>query len=198
MNDSRIGRNDAEILERLLSPAEKCVPLLIPVELEVRVNQESRVRAVLIDLNRVIDDEIDRLKRVDLACVSAELRECVAHCREVNDCRNSGEILEKNACRSECDLLFDFSLDVPARKRLDVALFDEFAVFISKKVFEENLEAEGKGCCLAARWGVERVEAINRVRSPPGLERGPASEAIRVSHGVFLWNMPRRALACLL
>ena len=36
VDDSGVRGNDAEILQRLLAPAEKCVALLVALELEVR------------------------------------------------------------------------------------------------------------------------------------------------------------------
>ena len=51
MNDSSVGRDDAEVLQRFLSPAQERVALLIPVELEVGVDEERGFRSVLVDLN---------------------------------------------------------------------------------------------------------------------------------------------------
>ena len=61
VDDPGVRRNDAEIVQRLLSPTQKCVALPIAPELEVGVDQQRGFRTVFIDLHRVIDDEIDRL-----------------------------------------------------------------------------------------------------------------------------------------
>jgi hypothetical protein len=96
----------------------------------------------------VIDYEIDGLEWIDFSCVAAEAGECVAHRGEIDDGGYAGEVLKKNARGFECDFLLDFALHVPARERLDVASLDELPVFISEKVLQENLQAEGKGGCF--------------------------------------------------
>src|SRR5512140_668051 len=99
----------------------------------------------------MVDYEIDRLQRIDLLRIAPELRECVAYRCEVDDSGYSREVLKKNACCAERDLLFHFALHVPGSKRLDVFALDELSVLVAKKILEKNLEAEGKGCCSAAR-----------------------------------------------
>ena len=171
VHDARVGRNHAEILEGVLSPAKKRIALLVAVELQVCVDEERGVGSVFVDLNGVIDDEVDRLERVDLRSVAAESRERVAHCGEVHDRGNSGEILEKDSRGAERDFFLLLAADVPVCQRFDVLALDELSVLVPEEVFQEDLEAEGEGCCLAAGRRIERVEAIDGVLSPSGLER---------------------------
>jgi hypothetical protein len=84
----------------------------------------------LVDLHGVVDDEVDRLERIDALRVSAEPRDRVAHRGEVDDGRDAGEILKQHTARAESDLLFAPVADVPAGHRLDVFALDEGVVFV--------------------------------------------------------------------
>ena len=67
VDDAGVGRHDAEVLERLLAPAQEDVALAVARELEVGVPEKRGGAAELVDLHRVVDDELDGLERVDLA-----------------------------------------------------------------------------------------------------------------------------------
>jgi hypothetical protein len=101
MDDAGVGRDDAEISERVLSPAEKRIALLVAGELELGIQRERVGTAEVVDLHGMIDDELDRLQRVDAIGIAAEPNHPVAHRREVDDARHAGEILEQHARRRE-------------------------------------------------------------------------------------------------
>src|SRR6185503_8958389 len=103
MADAGTGWNDAEVVERVLSPAQELIALAIPLELFLGVDEKSGFSSVLVDLHGVIDHEVDRLQRVDALRVSTELDHRIAHCGEVDDARHAGEILQQYPTRSECD-----------------------------------------------------------------------------------------------
>ena len=65
--DAGIGRNDREVVERALTPAQERVALAITLELAFHVDGKSVVSRERVDLNRVVDDELGRNERVDLA-----------------------------------------------------------------------------------------------------------------------------------
>ena len=140
VHDAGIGRHDAEIAERILSPAQERVPLLVARELELRV-QLKRIRlAEVVDLDRVIDHQLHRLQRVDATGVAAEPHDAVAHRREIDHRRHAGEVLQQHAGWSERDLPLSGALHVPPRERLDVGRLDEAAVLVAEQVLEENLQ----------------------------------------------------------
>ena len=59
---------------------------------------------VVIDLHRMVDDELDRLERIDLLRVAAEADDAVAHGREIDNGGNAGEVLQQHARGRERDL----------------------------------------------------------------------------------------------
>ena len=95
---------------------------------------------VVIDLHRVIDDEFDRLQRVDLRLVSAQADHPVAHGREIHDGGHAGEVLEENAGRRERDLFLRPRPDVPLREGADVVCVDEAAVLATQQVLEQDFQ----------------------------------------------------------
>ena len=171
VDDSRVGRHDTEVVQGFLPPAEKRVPLLIAAELEVGVDKERCLRSVLIDLDRMVDDEIDRLQRIDQSGVAAESRQRIAHGGEIDDGGNSGEILEQHTRGAECNLLFDFPLKVPGCESAHIVGFDELAVFVPEQIFEKDLEADGESICVPASELGEGVQPKDRVLPTRNVQR---------------------------
>jgi len=111
----------------------------------------------------VIDDEVDRLQRVDQSRVAAESGERISHGSEINYRRHSGKVLEQNASGTKRNLFLDFPLYIPAGERTDVVGFDELAVFVPEEVFEENLEADGEAICVPAGELGQGIQPKDRV-----------------------------------
>ena len=91
-----VGRDDAEVVERLLAPAEELVALLVALELALGVDLEGAGVAEGVDLDGVVDDQIDGDERVDLRRVAAELVDRVPHRGEVDDGGDAGEVLHQD------------------------------------------------------------------------------------------------------
>ena len=125
MDDAGLGRHDAEVAERRLAPAQEHVALAVALVLEVGVQLERVRAAEVIDLHRVIDDELDRLQRIDLLGIAAERGDAVAHRGEIDDARHAGEVLQQDARGHERDFLLDGARGRPARQRPDVVGLDE-------------------------------------------------------------------------
>jgi hypothetical protein len=87
---------------------QELVPLHIPFELEHRVDLESIRRVERIDLHRMIDHEVGLHLGVDLRrcrLVTRHANDRCTHRCEVNDCRDTGEVLEHHTGRFVGDLL---------------------------------------------------------------------------------------------
>ncbi len=113
VDDARVGRHDLEVGEGVLTPAEKLVALLVALEFEQPVDAERVMAAELVDLHRVIDDELDGLQRIDLLGIAAETRDRIAHRRKVDDGWHAREVLQEDAARHERDLARRLGLGVP-------------------------------------------------------------------------------------
>ena len=105
VDDAGVGRHDAEVLERFLAPAQERVALLVAAEFERGVEIGGIELGVVIDLHGMVDDEFDRLKRIDLLRVAAEPHDAVAHGGEIDDRGHAGEVLQQHARGREGDFL---------------------------------------------------------------------------------------------
>ncbi len=142
VDDAGVRRHDAEVVERLLPPAQQRVALPVALQLQPRVERERVRRAELVDLHRVVDHQVRRLQRVDAPRVAAERLDRVAHRRQVDDAGHAGEVLQQHARRPERDLAVGGAVRVPRRERRDVVLRDRAPVLVPEQVFEQDLERE--------------------------------------------------------
>ena len=100
VDDPRARRDDLEVVERALAPAQEGVALAVPLELELGVPDDREPRRELVHLHRVVDHELDGEERVDPLRVAAEVVHRVAHRGEVDDGRYAGEVLQEDAARA--------------------------------------------------------------------------------------------------
>ena len=105
----------------------------------------------------MIDDELDRLQRVDLVRIAAEPDDAVAHRREIDDRGHAGEVLQQHARRRERNFLLRGALEVPARQRLDVGRLDEPAVLVAQQVLEQDLHRVRQARDFGESGGLERA-----------------------------------------
>ena len=142
VDDPRVRRDDRELVERPLPPAQKGVALLVALELALGVEAEGVARAERVDLHRVVDHELGRRQRVDLRGIAPHLCDRVAHRRQVDDRGHAGEVLHQHARGRERDLLARLRLRIPARERLDVLPGDGAVALGAQQVLEQHLQRE--------------------------------------------------------
>ena len=93
MADAGVWRDDFEIAERVLSPAEKLVALDVALEFQFGVEAERIGLAEAVHLNGVIDHQFGREERIDALGIAAEFLHGFAHGGQVDDRGHAGEIL---------------------------------------------------------------------------------------------------------
>ena len=106
MANSNIWRYHAAILERFLPPFEKDVSFTVPLQLSIGVEGKSRGSTVLIDLNGMVDDQIDLLKRINPLRVATHAPDDVTHRRQIDNRGNTCEVLHQHTRWTECNFLF--------------------------------------------------------------------------------------------
>ena len=131
----------------------------------------------------MVDDEIDRNERIDLARVAAERGHRVAHRGEIDDGRHAGEVLHQDAGRAEGDLVLRFAAVLrPGGDRLDVLLGDGASVLVAQQVLEHDFQRErqlrhaGEAVLLGA------FERIDLVGLRPDGQRLAAFETVEAGH----------------
>ncbi len=166
------GGTTWKLLNASLAPAEERVALAVARELELRVQRERVGAPEVVHLHRVVDDELDRLQRVDAIGVAAERDDRVAHGRQIDHARHAGEVLQQDARRHEGDLLLDVGRGVPLGERADVVGLDEGVVLAPQQVLEQDLHRVRQA---------RRRRGIRPSRAPEGCRYWNTSAPMRSS-----------------
>jgi len=132
--DAGAGGHDAEVVERLLAPAQEGVPFAIASEFQLDVAAEGLCAAKDVDHDRVVDDEIDGLDGLITARVAAECGDGVAHGGEVDDGGHAGEVLHEDAGREERDLAVGAACLQPGGDGRDLSDVDGAAVLVTEQI----------------------------------------------------------------
>ena len=140
VDDAGPRRHDAEVLERLLTPAQELVAFLVALVFDVHVLFDGVRHAGDIDLHGMVDDHLCRDLRVDDLGVAAQVLHRVTHGRQVDDAGHAGEILHDDTARGELDLMARLCGGVPIEQRLDMVVGDVLAVDVAHEVLDEHLE----------------------------------------------------------
>ena len=196
VDDAGSRRDDAEVAERLLRPAEEGVALAVALVLTLHIDQEGRLGPVLVHLHRVVDHQVGGNERVDAGRVAAHLGHGVAHGGQVDDARHAGEILEDDAGRHEWELVFTRVGRVPGGEGPDVVGVYQAGARggVAQRVLEQDLDREWE---LRQIGHAGRVEAVVGVRLVANADRGARSGGVdrggRTGHGMRLLRHPRLA-----
>ncbi len=158
MDDPRRRGHDLEPVERLLAPAEEGIALAVPHELELGVPEHRTCARVLVDLDRVVDDEVGRKHGLHARRVAAEVLHRVSHSGEIDDGRHAREVLVEHSCRCEAHLATWFRGRHPRGDRFDVRVGTG-----AERVLEQDAEREGEPLDVVRR--LQRVEAEDLERA---------------------------------
>ena len=115
----------------------------------------------------MIDDQFDGLERVDRLRIAAQAQDGFAHRRQVDDRRDTGEVLQQHARRREGDLLGRRGLGLPPGDGFDIFGADGASVFGAEEIFEQDFERERQMRDVRVCWieGVEPVDAESLARN---------------------------------
>ena len=155
MDDAGAGWHDLEIAERRLAPAQERIPLAIALELDGRIALECIGRSVMIDLHRVVDDQLSGRERIDALRVAAKFADGLAHRGQIDHTGHAGEVLHDHPRWSERDLMLRGGFGVPIEQRVDVAARHIHAVLEAQQVLEQDLQRVGQSRHLGLRQCAE-------------------------------------------
>ena len=164
--DAGARRDHLEIVERLAAPFEELIALAVAVIFELDVLLEGLGSAELVDHHAVVDDEVHRHQRIDLLRVAAERKHRVAHRRQVDYGRDTGEVLHQHARGTVLDLAVDAPLLQPVGHRLKVFAGDGLAVLEAEQILQQHLHREGQASDIAERLArlVQRIICVGLAR----------------------------------
>ncbi len=196
MDDADSGRHDAEGVEGLHAPLHELIAFAIARELAAHVLLQRLRRPVMIDLNRMVDDQIDRHQRLDAPWIESALGRDVAHGRQIAEQRHAGEVLQDNARNDEWNLLAALPPGLPLRELDDVLLTHPQAVAVTQQRLEDNSQRHRQAIDVAEPGGGERRQrVVQGLRLTGRAEAGQGVEW-RVAHagspeGCVLWARPQ-------
>ena len=178
MADAGTGRHDAEIVERLLAPAQELVALAIAFVFELDILRERQRRTVTVDHHRMVDDQVDRHQRIDLLRIGAERGGRVTHRGEVDHRRHAGEILHQHPRRTVGDLMLGSAGLEPFGDRQDIGFGDGASVLEAQQVLQHHLhrmrQARDAGEPVLLGFDEGKIAVALALHS----ERGLAAEAV--------------------
>ncbi|KAF5034788.1 hypothetical protein DSECCO2_592440 [anaerobic digester metagenome] len=93
MDNPSSRRHDPEVVKGFLCPAEDCITLSVAFKLLFLVFPKGICRAVRVNLNRVVNDQVSRDYRVDFSRVPSKALHCRAEGCKVNYCWNARKVL---------------------------------------------------------------------------------------------------------
>ncbi len=140
MHDTDARRHDLECVERLHAPLHELVALGVALEFDFHVEVERILGAVMIDLNRMVDDQVDRHQRLDDLRILTHAVGHVAHRGEVAQQRNAGEVLQNDARDHEGNLLGAGRIRRPAGELTHMLFGDLLAVAVAQHRFEHDAD----------------------------------------------------------
>ena len=171
MADAGARRHDAEVGEGALPPFQELVALAVALVFALDIELEGARVAEFVHHDRVVDDEIDGVQRVDLLRVAAERDHGVAHRGEVHHRRDAGEVLHQHAGRAVGDLAgVAAALRGPFREGADVVEGDRPAVLETQHVLQHDLKRGWQAAEIAQARGLGGGDGVVGVARPADLQ----------------------------
>ena len=175
--DSGVGRNDRQVLEGLLSPAQEGVALAVARVLNLSVELERLRRAELIHLHRMVDDEFHRLQRIDPVGIAAQRLHGIAHGRQIDNRGDAREVLQQDAAGHERDFL---GRNLGCRiggQRANHLGRNRLAVLAAQQVFQQDAQRIWQPRHLQALF-FKGIQAVNFEFAVSNPQEGATAEGV--------------------
>ena len=132
MHDTESRRHDTESIEGLHSPFHELVTFPITIEFQFHVEVKSVFAAQIIDLDRVIDDQINRNQRFNFFRIFSGTNRHISHGCQIDKQWNSRKVLQDDAGNDKRNFITAFFFGFPVRKLTNVFFRDFLAVTIAE------------------------------------------------------------------
>ena len=175
MDDASARRDDAEVGQRPLPPAQELVALGVALVLALLVALQGSGQTEGVDLHGVVDDHLGGVEGVDDLGVTAEVGDRLSHGGQIDDARHTREVLHDDAGGGELDLCVGLGGRVPGGQGAHVVGCDVGTVLGAQQVLGQHLEAVGQ--TLQAGDGVQAVDLVVAAFDVEGAARGKGVEA---------------------
>ena len=136
------GRHDFERVEGLHAPFHELVALLVPLEFQFHVEVKRFLAAVVIDLHRVVHDQVHRHQRLDDLRIPAHPGGDAAHGGQVRQQGHAGEVLRARCARPRRGSRRCAARRLPGGQLPDVFFGDFLAVHVAQHRLEHDADAK--------------------------------------------------------
>ena len=171
---------------------QEFITLTIADKFYFRVAEDGLGAAEDIDLHGMVDNEIDRHRRIDFLWIAAHALHRAAERSQVDQRGYTGEILQDDTRRAKGDLNRPGILRVPRRQILHIFGLKVALVLIAQGVFQQDLDAEGQPLDLANASLAQYAQAVDRRFSATGVDGAACPES--VAHLPVLLRRRHRAV----
>jgi hypothetical protein len=141
VHDPGARRNDLEIIESGLTPAQELITLVVAAVFDLDVPSECIGCTEDISDHGVIDYQLCWRERVDLGRVATHICHCLTHRGQIDYTWHTREVLHDHSGRCELNLFAGLGVRIPARQCPNVIGGDIGAVFGAEQVLQQDLEA---------------------------------------------------------
>ena len=173
VHDAGAGRDDLEVVEGGLAPAQELVALAVAAVLDLDVADEGVGGSEDVGDDGVVDHHLRRGQRVDLGGVTAQVGHRLPHGGQVDHARHTGEVLHDHPGRGELDLLARLGARIPRSQSADVVGGDVRTVLGSQQVLQQDLQAVGQ--LLRTLDGIQPEDLVRLVAD---IQRGFRTETV--------------------
>ena len=147
MNNTGTRGDNEEIVKGLSTPLQEAETLVVPLHLNFLILLEgSLVPSRLVDLDGVIDDKIDRDKRVDLLGVTTQVLHGLTHSGQIDNSRDTGEILENDTSGKERNLGLSLVVS-PVEDGLNMSLGEPELIAVTNGTLQQDTNTVRQGFC---------------------------------------------------
>ena len=178
MDNAGGRRNHAEAPECLLAPAQELVALAIALKLDFGVALDCAGAPEEVHLHGVVDHEVNRNQRIDLAGVTTQALHCRSHGSQVHDGGHSGKILQDDARGLERNLPGRRRLGAPLGERCHIALRHQRAVAVPQQSLQQHFDRERQAGHGAVAGLFQTIQAIDHGAAAGGLDGGSCSKSV--------------------
>ena len=175
VHDAAAGRHDTEVLEGFLRPAQQGVALQVALVLASDVHLERVGAAEVINLDRVVDDQIARDEWIDALRITPETRHCGPHGGQVDRGGHAREVLQEHTCRVERELALLMVRRMPACQMFDLTSPHDAIASIAQQVLQQHFDRHRQPLDTGVAVFGQIVEAVVRDRAGRGLQRRASS-----------------------
>ena len=187
VHDAGARRHDAEVVERLLAPAEELVALAVALNSSSTFRSSASARAEVVDLHRVVDHQVDR--HSGLIFFGSPPSRCIAARIAARSTTHGTPVKSCSTTRAGLKGISTLAGDggVPGGERLHVVFGHHVAVAVAQQRFQQHADRKRQRGDVAQAGVFELREAIDAGLAAAGVERVAGGKRIGLQVRRYSW-----------